>query len=182
MIRRIARQILKIKLMSVVHSLWVSKIRYGLQLCTKVQLTNEEQRSAIMKTLQLTQNRLLRLLNQTKVADMVGTKFMLDKFELLSINQPSAKIKLVEVCKSENVEGCAIVMEPYSRTRQNEENILRPRLNRVFNDSAKRQISQSSFHIDAARIWNYAPIKIREAASLREAKNLIKKYCKSSPV
>ena len=31
--------------MTVVHSLWVSKLRYGLQLCTRVQQTNEEKKS-----------------------------------------------------------------------------------------------------------------------------------------
>ena len=58
-IRRVAQQIPKTKLMNIEHSLWMSKLRYGLQLCTKVQLNNEERKPALMKTLQLTQNRLL---------------------------------------------------------------------------------------------------------------------------
>ena len=59
-IRRMSRHIPKCKLMNIVHSLWVSKLRYGLQLCTKVQLTAEERKPALMKSLQQTQNRLLR--------------------------------------------------------------------------------------------------------------------------
>ena len=35
-IRRVAAQIPKSKIMSIVHSLWISKLRYGLQLCSKV--------------------------------------------------------------------------------------------------------------------------------------------------
>ena len=182
MLRRISHQIPKNKLMSVVHSLWVSKIRYGLQLCTRVQLKNEDQRTAIMKSLQLTQNRLLRLLNQTKVADKVSTKSMLEKFQLLSVNQLAAEIKLLEVWKSVNIEGCAIKMEPYNQTQMRDDINLRPRLNRIFNDSAKRRVAQSSFHIDAARIWNGAPMEIRDSITLSEAKKQIKKYCKSLPV
>ena len=34
-IRRVAKQIPSAKIMCIVHSLWVSKLRYGLQLCTK---------------------------------------------------------------------------------------------------------------------------------------------------
>ena len=85
--------------MAIVHSLWVSKLRYGLQLCSKVQLTNEETRSLPMKSLQLTQNRLLILLNNSRVKDKVSVGKMLEKFQLPSVNQLAAKIKLTEVWK-----------------------------------------------------------------------------------
>ena len=83
-----------------VHSLWMSKLRYGLQLCHKVRLIDGDKTSALMTSLQLTQNRLLRALNNTRIKDKISTKFLLDKFGLLSVNQLSAKIKLVEVWKS----------------------------------------------------------------------------------
>ena len=44
MIRRVQRQIPQDKVLGVVHSLWLSRLRYGLQLCTRVQLTNEEKK------------------------------------------------------------------------------------------------------------------------------------------
>ena len=44
-IRRIARQIPRDKLINVVHSLWVSKLRYGLQLCTTTRITIDETRT-----------------------------------------------------------------------------------------------------------------------------------------
>ena len=43
-IRRMTQQIPKCKLMGIVHALWMSKLRYGLQLCSKVQLKSEERR------------------------------------------------------------------------------------------------------------------------------------------
>ena len=94
--------------MNVVHSLWTSKLRYGLQLYTSVQLNSEETKSSTMKSLQLTQNRLLRMLNGTRVAEKVSIKTMLNKFELLSVNQLSAQIKLTEVWKSINVGKCPL--------------------------------------------------------------------------
>ena len=50
LIRRIEHQLPKDKLMSVVHSLWTSKLRYGLQLFTSVQLHQEDSKTATMTT------------------------------------------------------------------------------------------------------------------------------------
>ena len=181
-IRRIAQHIPANKLMSVVHSLWVSKLRYGLQLCSRVQMTNEETKCDLMKSLQLTQNRLLRVLNKTRIADKVSIRLMLDKFKLASVNQLAAEIKLLEVWKSVNVAGCPINLEPYNPQSSQTGHQLRPKLNRVFNDTARLQVSKSSFNIDAAKLWNYAPEDLRIAVSLTEAKRLIKIHCKTIPL
>ena len=179
-LRRVANQIPKSKLMGIVHSLWISKLRYGLQLCTKVQQSSEERKPALMKTLQLTQNRLLRSLNRTRVCDKVSTQIMLDKFQLLSVNQLAAEIKLLEVWKSINVEGSPIDLDPYHQHSSTYH--LRPKSDRVFDDSSKLALSKSSFNIDAARVWNLAPMSVRNAVSLPEAKKNTKKYCKSLPI
>ena len=157
-------------------------VRYGLQLCSRVQIGVEERKCALMKTLQLTQNRLLRTLNKTKVADKVSIQSMLDKFKLPSVNRLAAEIKLVEVWKSLYVENCPIVMDPYNQNLNQSIHQLRTRHNRVFNDSAKLMPSQSSFNVDAARVWNNAPQEVRGAKTLREAKTFIKKYCGSLPL
>ena len=96
-IRKMSRHIPQCNLMNIVHSLWVSQLRYSLQLCTKVQLTYEERKPALMKSLQRTQNRLLRLLNNSRVADKIATKTLLEKFQLLSVNQLAAEVKLTEI-------------------------------------------------------------------------------------
>ena len=44
-IRRLANHIPREKLKNVVDCLWMSKLRYGLQLCTKVRLTEEERKN-----------------------------------------------------------------------------------------------------------------------------------------
>ena len=134
------------------------------------------------KSLQLTQNRLLRVLNKTRIADKVSIRSMLDKFKLASVNQLAAEIKLLEVWKSVNVAGCPINLEPYNPQSSQTGHQLRPKLNRVFNDTARLQVSKSSFNIDAAKLWNYAPEDLRIAVSLTEAKRLIKIHCKTIPL
>ena len=71
--------------MTIVHSLWVSKLRYGLQLCTKLMQQDEDRKSAAMKSLQLTQNR-------SRIRDRVSVSSMLTYFDLLSINQLANQI------------------------------------------------------------------------------------------
>ena len=77
-IRRVIRLIPSNKVMNILHSLWVSKLRYGLQLCIRVLLKEDERRSKALKTLQLTQNRLLRVLKGTKIKDRVSISSMLE--------------------------------------------------------------------------------------------------------
>ena len=59
---------------------------------------------------------------------------------------------------------------------------LRAKSNRVFDDSAKLKVSKNSFNVDAARIWNSMPEKVRIAKTLAEAKRVIKQFTKSLPV
>ena len=181
-IRRIARQIPRSKLMNIVHSLWMSKLRYGLQLCIKVRLTDTDTTTNANKTLQQTQNRMLRAINGTKIKDRVSTKLMLKKFDLLSVNQLAAKIKLIEVWKSINETGFPLTLDPYKPHNTDQSRDLRQKPNRVFDDTCRLHKSESSFHIDAARLWNAAPTAIKCATSLSIAKKVIVNFCKSLPV
>ena len=111
---------------------------------------------------------------------------MLTKFGLLSVNQLAAQIKLIEVWKATNVENYALILEPYRPNRPDQipgqDYTLRPRENRIYNDSARLQISKHSFNVDAARLWNLFPPEIRNAATFGIAKSAIANYAKSLPV
>ena len=181
-IRRLKNQIPSNKIISIVHSLWMSKLRYGLQLCTKVRLTENDPTSTDLKSLQLTQNRMLRVIINCKIKDKISIKSMLEKCGLLSVNQLAASIKLVEVWKSLNREGYPIRLEPYNHNLPNQTHNLRPKPNRTLNDYCRLRKFESSFAIDAARIWNAAPKEITCASSLNSAKNAVRLYCKSLPV
>ena len=178
----LSQQIPKSKLMGVVHALWMSKLRYGLQLCSKVQSNTEERKSALMKMLQLTQNRLLRSFDGTQVSDKVSIASMLAKFKLPSVNRLAAEIKLLEVWKSINVQQCPLKLEPYNPHQGTSAHELRPKTNRIYNDSAKLAASQSSFHVDAAKLWNNCTQEIREAKTLHQAKRLVKDFCDKLPI
>ena len=115
----------------------MSKLRYGLQLCTKVRLTENDPTAADLKALQLTQNRMLRVINNSKIKDKNSNKSMLDKFRLLSVNQLAASIKLVEVWKSFNQERYPLRLELYNHNLPNQTHDLRPQPNRVLKDSCR---------------------------------------------
>ena len=56
---------------------------------------------------------MLRAINCTKIKDKISIKSMLDKFQLLSVSQLAAKIKLIEVWKSINKEDYPIRLDAY---------------------------------------------------------------------
>ena len=182
MIRRVQRQIPQGKVLGVVHSLWLSKLRYGLQLCKRVQLTNEEKKCDLMKSLQLTQNRMLRTVNSSKIKDKISTVSLLKKFGRLSVNQLAAQIKRTEVWKSLNVAGHPNLLKPYNKASTSTTAGLRPKPTRILNDSSKLMCAKFSFHVDAARLWNLAPPTIKSADTLRKAKSAIMTHCKSLPI
>ena len=122
------------------------------------------------------------MLNNTQIKDKVSTKEMLDKFELLSVNQLAAQIKLLEAWKSVHIPGYAIVLEPYSKERPNNTHDLRNQTKRVFNDSAKLKIAAQSFSVDAAKLWNQAPEEVTKAASIQIAKRAIRILVKTFPI
>ena len=103
-LRRVANHIPKSKMLQLTHGLWMSKLRSGLQLCFTVRTNDEEVKIRLVKDLQLAQNRLLRMLNNSKIKDRVSTSSMLVKFKLLSVNQLAGQIKLTESWKSFNIE------------------------------------------------------------------------------
>ena len=99
-IRRIANHIPKEKLKLIASSIWMSKVRYGLQLTNKARMAEEDKKMKDMKAVQIAKNKLLRLLDGSRIKDRRSIKDMLDKFDMLLINQTSAQIKLTEAWKA----------------------------------------------------------------------------------
>ena len=78
------------KLKEIADSIWVSKLRYGLQLYSEVRTSNEQPTSQIMKELQKSQNKLLRVLTGKKVSDRIKIDEMLKSLQMMSVNQIAA--------------------------------------------------------------------------------------------
>ena len=108
---------------------------------------------------------------------------MLDKFDLLSINQTLAQIKLTEAWKASKDVDYPIKMKPKKEplgdttTRQ-----LRTTTRKEMREGGKTILAEKSFTRDAGKLWNAAPKEIKEAKSLTAAKTQIRKYCKSIPI
>ena len=96
-IKRLSNYICKERLKRVADSLYMSKLRYGVQLCGKVRLSEDEPKNLLLSSLQITQNKFARFLNGTKMADRVHTSQVFSDVNILSVNQMNAQIKLIEV-------------------------------------------------------------------------------------
>ena len=76
-IRRLRNHLRNSSLLKLVDGLFMSKIRYGLQLVGKVRLTESDPSNKDIENIQKVQNKLLRMLTKTKLMDMVSTATLL---------------------------------------------------------------------------------------------------------
>ena len=98
------------------------------------------------------------------LADRINTKVIFNETNILTVNQLNAQAKLVEVWKSQNdgsyplkwINRC----DDIKRTGLKSSN--KPEL--VINGHSHTQ--SNSFINDAARIWNEAPLTIKESSTL----------------
>ena len=101
---------------------------------------------------------------------------MLDRQNMLSVNQTHAQIKILEIWKAVNVEN-----------HPNQVNVIKhdqsDRTSRGMTKGLLQENSTPKTCIgDAVRLWNKAPETIRSAKSLAIAKKMTKVYCKSLPI
>ena len=125
---------------------------------------------------------MLRVINNSRIKDKISVESMLKKFNLLSVNQLAAQIKLQEVWKSVNIEKYGITLDPYNDLLPLSGHSLRPKANRTFKDSTRLVLAEHSFTIDAAKLWNAAPISVTSATSLSLAKKSIRLYVLTLPI
>jgi hypothetical protein len=131
--------------------LWTSKLRYGLQLCTEVRLTEEHPKSLYMTMAQRLQNKMLRILDGALVSDRKSTKTVLENQNMLmSVNQIAAQIKLTEMWKTSDDQQYPIKM----KTRERQENAITTRsLTRGdLTEVGKSTKAKKSFTCDAAKV------------------------------
>ena len=73
-------------------------------------------------------------------------------------------------------------MELGSESRSTSDRTLRESSTRELKDFSKTTIGEDSFNISAGRLWNKAPIEIKEAINMSTAKRLIKAYSRKMPI
>ena len=181
-IRRVANQVPNKQLKKLACSLWMSKLRYGLQLCTEVRLKETDPSHKNVESTQVAQNKLLRLLDNTSLKERVPTKTLLDTHGFLSVNQLAANIKLTETWKATNDNQYPIQLIQNKKEDQTRHESLRPSTVRTWKENHKTAINKESFVFDAAKIWNQAPLTIKNCNTLNAAKKAIHTYCKTLPI
>ena len=104
---------------------------------------------------------------------------MLEKFNLPSVNQLAAEIKLIEAWKIMKVPEYPIILDTNNPQRDTGDRVVRDATTRQWKEHAKYKNSRESFNIDAAKLWNNADQNIKNAETLQSAKTLIKKFCRT---
>ena len=123
--------------------------------------------------MQLVQNKMLRTLNGTKLKDKVSTVSLLAKFNVLSVNQINAQIKL-------HVEDYPLQIKQQSATTTGIN--TRASENKRPVEIGKTNLAQSTSTSDAIRIWNLAPDSIKLCLTVYQVKRAIKEFVKSLPI
>ena len=178
-IRRISNKIPKIEVIKVVQSIWMSKLRYGLQLCNQVRTNTEDPTNSLMKSVQVAQNKMLRMLDRISLKDHVTSKSLLLKYNLSSVNQLAAEIKLLESWKSVNLANYPFQLERNNTSQTNNDRVLRLTSIKFGKDEARSKAASKNISRDCAKLWNNAPMTIKNASTLWCAKKEIKSYCRS---
>ena len=75
LIKRFKHQVNPKQLQKVANSIWTSKLRYGLQIYSKVRTQDDIPNNASMEALQKAQNKILRVLEGVYLRDRVSTNY-----------------------------------------------------------------------------------------------------------
>ena len=157
----------------------MSKLRYGLQLCNTARTKTSDPTNKNMQAAQIAPNKMLRMLNGSTLKDHISTNTLLEKFNLPSVNQLAAEIKLTEAWKIMNVPDYPISLDSNNPQRDTGDRIVRGSTTRQWKEHAKYKNSRENFNIDTARLWNLANNDIKNADTLKIAKTKIKNFCKT---
>ena len=155
-------------LQKISDGLFISKLRYGLQLLGSVSWSSTDPSNQDMEAIQKCQNKFLRALNGTRVSEKISTKSLLKKFNMLSVNQINAQINLSEMWKSVPIKNYPIKTDIIHRNDDVKK--TRAAASGLLCESKVSNMSQKIFLNDAIHIWDMAPTNIKTCASLISAK------------
>ena len=178
-LRRMKNFLLPVGLRKVAESLFNSKIRYGLQLCSQIRWKSSDPTPKLLKDLQVSQNKMLRLLNNSRISDKISTSSLLVKFNMLSVNQINAQMKLSEMWKAVNDDDHPFNLE--KKDSGPDVRSMRSISNEMLPVKSFSELSKNTFINDGIKAWNLAPISIKNCTSYAAAKTEIKKFVKNLP-
>ena len=179
-IRRMKNHLMPASLRKVAESLFNSKLRYGLQMCGKIRWKESDPTPKLLKDLQVSQNKMLRLLNNSRISDKVSTASLLQKFNMMSVNQINAQAKLSEMWKAVRDEDHPFNLEKKIAGPDNRS--MRSISNGTLTLLGHSDLTKNTFINDGIKAWNSVPNSIKECNSYASAKNAIKKFVKTLPI
>ena len=87
--------------------------------------------------LSLFMNKMLRMLDRVTLKDHITSASLLEKYNLSSVNQLAAEIKLTEAWKATHVASYPVQLETFNPSRVNSGRTVRPGTRKLWNDEAK---------------------------------------------
>ena len=134
----------------------------------KVRRTEDEPKNAELMAIQKVQNKLIRMLNNTKISDRVSSAELLERLGMLSVNQLNAQIKLGEMWKATHSPS-----HPTKFKKQEENQAYsgtRACSGGKLLEEGTRPVSLKTFKGDASRLWNNAPVEIKDCLTMHSAR------------
>ena len=125
---------------------------------------------------------MLRLLNNSTLSDRTHTVDLLKKASMLSVNQLAASIKLTEAWKACNIENYPIQLEHNHENLIQTDRVVRPSTTRHWKEDGRTTVARESFSRSTAKLWNQAPLNLKDCKTITQAKKAIKSYCETLPV
>ena len=179
-IKRINSHIGKVNIQKIVDSLYTSKLRYGLPLFGKIKWNQSDTQEKWLTDLQLNQNKMLRFLNGSKISDRISTESILIKFNILSVNQLNAQIKIMEIWKALNIDHYPAKLKKV--TLRNDRSKTRAVSNGTLIEEGKSILAKNTFLNDAIKAWNLLPDSIKNCKTLWSAKKATKNFVTTLPM
>ena len=110
------------------------------------------------------------MLNNTTLKDHITTKNLLVKFNLLSVNQLAASIKLVEAWKSIHIPNYPVQMGKNNMNRPESSRVLRENSIQLWKEDAQSKLGKEFFCRNTAKLWNNTSPEIKNARNTSFAK------------
>lgn len=168
-LRRVKNILDKKSLRILAEGLIMSHLRYCIStfLSDKVRVSEEEPRNKVLHSLQLLQNKMLRIIFGVRIKDKIPTWWMLDELGMLSVNQVTCQSILMDTWKSLNlgIESVSCHFKARNSAR--------------FHDQLQSNSDPKSFVSIASKLYNISSDRFKltnlTKVAQQEAKSLVKR-------
>ena len=160
-LRRLKYKVPKSKLQIIAEAIFTSKIRYGLAVYGNPRTSEGETEDTEMKSLQVLQNDMIRLINGYTRSDHINMKELRAKTRLLSVNQLSVYHTVLEVY---NVvwNNSSMQLKKKMQKMQGSAYVTRSEVRGDLPIPTKPSEGCLSFSYKGPKLWNLVPKHIRE--------------------